>query len=274
VITIIFWNINKRPDILDHIECLGQTHLVDVFILSECPKNVKPALRALNVLGVGTYREEVSAKAKVRALTRLPAGDFIHRFTSIGREMAVWSVSAPKLTPDEVLIAGVHLPSKAGGIKDTDQDSVVGEVIEELGDVEDIHRHRNTVFVGDFNMHPYDPGMTSVTRVHGLMTRKLAELPDRVHRRQQRRRFYNPMWGLFGDRTPGPAGSYYWRSSALHNPHWGIFDQVLIRPALIDHLKDLHILDHDGNDSLVGPDDAPDRKYLSDHLPVLFRLDI
>ncbi len=213
-------------------------------------------------------------KAKVRALTRLGQKEFIHRFSSLNREMAVWSIATSKLRSTEVLLAGVHLPSKSGGAKDTDQASIAREVVEELNDVEDRHNHRSTVVVGDFNMHPYDAGMTSVTSFHGLMTKDLAGLPDRLHRRQPRRRFYNPMWGLFGDRTPGPSGSYYWRASVLHNPYWGMLDQVLLRPMLINSLGALHILDHDGNHTLVGPDGAPDKKHISDHLPILFRLDI
>ena len=225
MITIVFWNIRKKPDVLEHhLECLLRTYSVDVFILAECPKNVKPALRALDSAGVGTYREEAKVKAKVRALTRLGQKEFIHRFSSLNREMAVWSIATSKLRSTEVLLAGVHLPSKSGGAKDTDQASIAREVVEELNDVEDRHNHRSTVVVGDFNMHPYDAGMTSVTSFHGLMTKDLAGLPDRLHRRQPRRRFYNPMWGLFGDRTPGPSGSYYWRASVLHNPYWGMLD--------------------------------------------------
>jgi len=116
--------------------------------------------------------------------------------------------------------------------------------------------------------------MTSVTGMHGLMTRKLAEMPDRTHLGLPRRRFYNPMWGLFGDRTPGPAGTHYWRSSVLHNPHWGMMDQVLVRAAMIDRLNELAILESDGTHTLLASDAAPDRKHLSDHLPVMFRLDV
>ncbi len=171
-------------------------------------------------------------------------------------------------------MVGIHLPSKAGGNDDSDQLSVAMEVSKELADIEDERNHRNTAVIGDFNMQPYDEGMTIVTGFHGLMTKGLANLPDRLHRQQPRRRFYNPMWGLFGDRTPGPAGSFYWHSSVLHNTHWEIFDQVLVRSALIDSLCDLLILDQDGNHTLVGADGGPDTSHLSDHLPILVRLDI
>lgn len=188
--------------------------------------------------------------------------------------MAIWSVRAPKLDPPEALVVGVHLLSKAGGNTEADQLSVAMEVGKELIDVEDEREHRNTVVIGDFNMQPYDEGMTIVTGFHGLMTKALAQLPDRIHRQQPRPRFYNPMWGLFGDRTPGPAGSFYWHSSVLHNTHWQIFDQVLVRSALIDHLNDLRILDDDGNHALVGSGGGPDGNHLSDHLPILARLDV
>jgi hypothetical protein len=274
VVTILFWNLAKKVNVLSHLACLGKKHFVDVFVLAECPRNINPTLLQLNGLKIGSYREAVNAKAKIRALTRLNRNAFVHRFSSIGREMAVWAIDAPKLTPNQALIGGIHLMSKAGGSKDTDQASVAGEVMAELRDLEDHHGHRNTVLVGDFNMHPYDPGMTSVTGIHGLMTSKLAQLPDRIHRKKARRRFYNPMWGLFGDRTNGPAGSHYWRATVLHNPYWEMLDQVLLRPELIKTLRSLCILDHDGDHSLVAADGAPDKKYLSDHLPILCQLDL
>ncbi len=274
VVTILFWNLSKNSNALIHLPCLAQTHSVDVFILAECPKDLKPVITDLNDLGIGTYREEVKAEPKVRALTRLATKEFIHRFTSLGKEMAVWTVRAPRLNPPETLIAGLHLPSKHGGMNEASQASFAAKIIEELSRLEDERKHRNTVIVGDFNMHPYDPGMTSVDAFHGLMTKTLAEKTDRHYKGRKYRRFYNPMWSLLGDRTPGPAGSHYWRSSVPHNTHWQMFDQVLIRPSFIDHFDDLHILGHDGNHSLMGKDDAPDKKHLSDHLPVLFRLDI
>lgn len=274
VVTILFWNVLEKPNVLSHLSCLVQTHSVDVFILAECPEDLEPVIRSLNSFGVGTYREAVKEDVKVRALTRLGAKEFIHRYTSLGREMAVWTVQAPRLNPPEALIVGVHLVSKQGGMTEAGQALAAGKVIEELVKSEDRRKHRNTAIVGDFNMHPYDPGMTSVDVFHGLMTRELAKKQDRRYKGRKYRRFYNPMWGLFGDRTPGPAGSHYWRKSVPHNTHWQMFDQVLIRPSLIDHFDDLHILGHDGNHSLMGKDSAPDIKHLSDHLPVLFRLDI
>jgi len=106
------------------------------------------------------------------------------------------------------------------------------------------------------------------------MTKRLAAREDRNRKGKLYRRFYNPMWGLFGDRPPGPAGTFFWRSSATSNPHWHIFDQVLLRPSLMDRLRNLQVLEGDGYSSLFASDGAPSKDHLSDHLPLLFQLEI
>lgn len=271
MITLLFWNIAKNPVCLAHLPCLARRYDVDVFILAECPDSVN--LEALNAIDKGVYQPEQNANAKVQAITRLDPLAFIHRYTSLGREMAVWSTLIPG-TQHEILIAGVHLISKFGGTTESDQALVASEVIGELNEVEDRQKHRNTIMIGDFNMQPYDPGMINPIGMHGLMTKQLAARPDRVHRNKLRRSFYNPMWGLFGDRTDGPPGSHYWKASALSNTHWGILDQVLLRPGLTEHLKDVMILESDGYHTLLGNNKIPSTQHLSDHLPVLTVLSV
>jgi hypothetical protein len=116
--------------------------------------------------------------------------------------------------------------------------------------------------------------MTSPAGFHGFMTKKLARRPDRILDGISRRRFYNPMWGAFGDRTPGPAGSYYWKASNEENTHWAMLDQVLIRPGLIERLEGVRILDHDGTHPLVGENGIPNRDKYSDHLPLVFSIEL
>jgi len=82
------------------------------------------------------------------------------------------------------------------------------------------------------------------------------------------------MWGCFGDRTPGPAGSYYYGAGSPDTPYWHVFDQVLLRPALADSLTELRILDSDGPEQLVSNRGRPRDGELTDHLPILFRLDV
>jgi endonuclease/exonuclease/phosphatase family metal-dependent hydrolase len=161
-----------------------------------------------------------------------------------------------------------------GGATQFTQAALASQVAAEIAEIEDERSHRNTVFVGDFNMSPFDPGMTLVTGMHGLMTQQLAEKADRRHHSKNYRRFYNPMWGFFGDRTPGPPGTHYWRSSVIENHHWAILDQVLLRSSIASKLHTLNIIANDGTHSLFGNDGAPDKRVLSDHLPIHFALDI
>lgn len=53
-----------------------------------------------------------------------------------------------------------------------------------------------------------------------------------------------------------------------------MLDQILVRPSLIGAVEDLDILDHDGTDSLLTDDRTPSKDYLSDHLPITFRVNI
>lgn len=275
MVTIPFRNLGGNPATLPRLRRLAGRLDVDIFLLAEAPDDLGPALAGLNEAGIGRYREAGVVRPKVRCLTWLPEWDFAPRFTWPDRGMTVWALKAPKLAPTEVSLAVVHLPSKMGGETDATLAVNASLVAADLARYEDERcKHRNTVVVGDFNMNPFDPGMTMVRGFQAVTTRHLAER-KRVRKQggKSYHGFYNPMWGLFGDRTPGPAGSHFWRKSRTGNP-WSMLDQVLVRKGVIDHLKGLEILAHDGVQSLTAADKAPSKDHLSNHLPILFSLDI
>lgn len=274
MVTILFWNLGGNLATLPRLRLAG-TFGVDIFLLAEAPDDLSRALVDLNAAGIGRYREAGVVRAKVRCLTWLPDANFAPRFTWPGRGMTVWALKAAKLTPAEVSLAVLHLPSKMGGETDATQAVNASQVAADLAAYEDeTCKHRNTVVVGDFNMNPYDPGMTMVRGFQAVMTRHLAERKrDRKQGGKSYRGFYNPMWGLFGDRTPGPAGSHFWPKSRTGNP-WSMLDQVLVRKGVIDRLTGPEILAADGVQSLVAADRAPSKEHLSDHLPILFSLDV
>jgi hypothetical protein len=109
VISVVFWNLAKNPATLAHIGCLARTLNVDVFFLAEAPKNLKPALRSLDGLQQGEYNSPSVVRTKIGVLSRLQKSDFVHRFTGSARDIVVWTVQAPKLNPQELLIACGHL---------------------------------------------------------------------------------------------------------------------------------------------------------------------
>ena len=149
------------------------------------------------------------------------------------------------------------------------------ELAKEINRVEEGVGHERTVLVGDFNMNPFEEGMTGAPALHAVMTRKLAERIDRVVQGTAYRFFYNPMWGFFGDRTIGPPGTYYHRSATVGDLFWHMIDQVLLRPDLMDLLQDLAILEGVGGERLLTqPAGLPRDTACSDHLPLAFRLDL
>ncbi len=89
--------------------------------------------------------------------------------------------------------------------------------------------------------------------------------------------FYNPMWRHYGDYTDQPPGTYYYTKSDHVCYFWNIFDQVLLRPSLLDYWEDerLRILTDDGvNKFLSKSAGLPGGRERSDHLPILFKIDI
>jgi hypothetical protein len=140
--------------------------------------------------------------------------------------------------------------------------------------------HDRTAVVGDLNVNPFHDGMLDVRGLNAVWDR------NTVKRKDPRRfgkigpeafpMFYNPMWSHLGDRT-APSGTYYYdQSNPEVDPLWNIFDQVLIRRDLIDRfdVERLRILTTDGLVSLTTPDGRPDRDLASDHLPILFQLNL
>lgn len=59
------------------------------------------------------------------------------------------------------------------------------------------------------------------------------------------------------------------------NYFWNTFDQVLIRPELMNGFEhhNLRIVTKAGGRTLVRPDGRPDATNFSDHLPIVFELE-
>ncbi|HTU17781.1 MAG TPA: hypothetical protein VMG10_06920 [Gemmataceae bacterium] len=124
-------------------------------------------------------------------------------------------------------------------------------------------------------MNPFEEGVTAALGLHAVLTRALADRVERTVQGMAYRFFYNPMWGFWGDRSAGPAGTYYHRSSSVGELFWHMFDQVLLRPDLMHKVHDLMIVDCIQGEHLVsGPSSLPRAADYSDHLPLVFRLDL
>ena len=240
-------------------------------MLAECPTPLAVMLAALNDFDISPYYFPGSYSRKIQIFTRFWESNLADQFNSRSGRLTIRRLrlnSAP-----EILLGVVHLGSKRN-FSDSEQGLLAAVTASDIRRVEDETGIYRTVLVGDFNMNPFESGMIAAQHFHAVMTKQQARGEERTVQAERYRYFYNPMWGNFGDRTNGPAGTYYLSSSKPLQYFWNMYDQVLLRPALMDSLVELEILTQDGIESLVTSGGLPQKNGGSDHLPLLFRLNL
>jgi exonuclease III len=244
---------------------------VDICLLAECPEDAENILPHLEDGFAVLPRDIAGAKEKIEILYRADVGELLPLFNNLASGVRV--VCLRLVGIPEVNIAGVHFPSKVN-LEGIDQALVATSFMSDLQNLEAEFSNDRTILVGDLNMNPYEAGVVGAQTIHGVMSREVARRGERVIGGRTYKFFYNPMWGCFGDRTPGPAGTYFLSSTKPTNAFWQIYDQVLLRPSLMDSLRALQILDSDGQESLLTRSGRPGREGISDHLPIFFEIDL
>ena len=270
MLTFLFWNLNKNL-LAATVGKLVKQNGIDIVILAESAIPDEVILPALhNSAGVG-FSRPYSACEKLVIYTRLPRNCF-----SVVTESArttIQNLSLP-LRP-ELLLAAVHLPSQLHSTRES-LAMECGQFADDLREAEARVGHSRTILVGDFNLNPFDAGLVGAAATNAVMTRGIAQRGSRTVQRRRFGFFYNPMWAHFGDGDPGPPGTYYYESSEHVAYFWHIFDQVMFRPELMNYFENenLKILTSDGDTTFLTPEGIPDRSRVSDHLPILFRLNL
>jgi hypothetical protein len=268
MLTFLFWNLNKKP-LEKRVARLCAAHAVDVLIVAECaePANV---LSVLQAEVAETFHHPFADESKCHFFVRSTEMSVAEQFDEPYGSLSIRRLEHPNGL--DLLVAAVHWPSKVNWDSD-DHSLLAGIVANNIAATERAVGHQCTVLIGDFNANPFEPGIVGAPGIHGVMTTGLANRESRKVSGRDFPFFYNPMWGLFGDRTPGPPGTHYYGSGKPVNYFWNMYDQVLVRPSLVSALSEVRILDSDGTQSLLTRTGLPDTASGSDHLPVLLRLD-
>ncbi|HYL79127.1 MAG TPA: endonuclease/exonuclease/phosphatase family protein [Bryobacteraceae bacterium] len=269
MVTFLFWNTNGKP-LVDALVAIAEQEAVDILILAEWVVGETALLTALN------HREPAFHLAPGHSRGITIVSRFHGRYLMPVFESDRVSIRRVMLPGcDEILLVAVHFPSKLYWSDASQQTecTVLGRTIVEQ---ETQAGHNRTMVVGDLNMNPFESGVVAAGGLNATMTQRVAARGDRIVQGQSYPFFYNPMWGQLGDQSKGPPGSYYYERAEHITYFWNTFDQVLLRPQLMDRLLSgaPRILDAAGNISLVKPDGRPDLDRASDHLPLLFRLDL
>ena len=270
--TFLFWNLYEKP-LQGIVANLAHHHEIDVLMLAECSIAPDMLLSALNQPDAPRYHYAPSpACTKIEIFTRFPA-EFIP-FTSKDKpRLTIRHLKLPGLI--DILLVVTHLSSKLHWSEPSQSDECIVTARSVRSTEQDIG-HSRTILVGDLNMNPFERGIVTATGLNGVMCRNIAARGARTVQSTQYPFFYNPMWSLFGDASLGPPGTYYRNVSEHVGYFWNMFDQVLIRPELLGRFdnNDLKILDSDGDISFLSKNGLPNKNIASDHLPILFKLNL
>lgn len=263
---ILFWNTAGNATESRVARMLGQV-ATDVVILVE-PGTTVDAMRVA-LSSRGPFRLVSDPLSPIHVYSRLRGAGYVTWLND-----ARWQIlTAEQPGTPQLLLVAAHLPSKTNA-NDFDQLNAALELSDDIRRAEEAVGHARTILVGDLNMNPFEPGVAMNRALNATSTRQVAAWETRTVQRREYPLFYNPMWGLFGDRTPGPPGSYYRAASHAVNYACNVYDQVLVRPSVMHALDEVKLLDSDGEESLLTRNGLPDSERGSDHLPWYFRLDL
>ncbi|WP_020594621.1 hypothetical protein [Spirosoma panaciterrae] len=268
-LNVLFWNVHKK-DLTTQIVNIVHSRDIDILILAENPVSQIHLLQALNVKGPYYFlNHPLSQCKKITILTKF-------HYTSIvpieeGDRLTVRHINLP--TGEDFLLTALHMVDKSN-FNSESQNEAASLVADQLSKVENrlqINRH---IVIGDFNMNPFEIGMIKANGFHGTMSSEVARKGSRMVQQREYPYFYNPTWSLFGDLNKAVSGTYYYQHAEHVCYEWNVFDQVLIRPDMINNfVKDsLEIIQTDGVTSLLTRRNVPNKKTFSDHLPLFFRL--
>jgi hypothetical protein len=274
--TFLFWNLCRRP-LEPVLRRLTARHGIDVLMLAECAIPEDAMLNSLNAGGQGSFRRlPPVASRRLDLYSRFDG----RCFGPVLKEADHYVIRS--LTPPggiEIVLVMAHLASPSHKDLRARHSRCVG-FAQAIRDAEKAAGNDRPVVVGDLNVNPFDDAILDVRGLNALADRRTVQRKDprrfgRPHI-EEFRLFYNPMWSHFGDAAQ-PAGTYYYdKSNPEVDPLWNIFDQVLLRPGLLDRFrsKNLKILTTGGEVPFTWADGTPNGDVYSDHLPIWFQLDL
>jgi hypothetical protein len=260
---IIFWNLNRKN--LTSLVCdIARDIDAHAIILNEWVADSKAVLKELRLkINKNFYvPSSIAPEGRFQCFCRDKSLDLteVHKANRISvRKLNIGSIQALL-----GLVHGVDMRN----YNEASRQSVAQQLAEDFRFVGSQQGHNRFVLMGDFNMNPFDSGMNLAAGLNAMMTRTCVKNGQRTFLGKEYDFYYNPMWGLLGDRSAGPAGTVYDTSS--QGPYgWSMLDQVLISHSLISQFSDVQIITTAGSVSLVDSNGRPFKARASDHLPIL-----
>jgi len=270
MVTFLYWNMNRKP-LHAEIRELADAQDVDVIILSEFDGSPASLIEHLNSGKTKDFQFAPGECERIKIFTRFSSGFLRPRYEDDW--VSIRQLRMPARI--EILLVAAHLPSKLRWSEDS-QALHCPEFSRTILEEEQKVGHHRTVVVGDLNMNPFEKGIVSANGLNAVMSRQIAGRGSRMVMSRAYPFFFNPMWAHFGDRQGEAPGTYYYQRSDLVDYYWNVFDQVMVRPELMDlcDSKGVRILTKINDTSLLLENGRPNNRDFSDHLPLLFEVEL
>ena len=220
--SFLCWNINKKRNFEAEIAriVLLPEIVADILLLIEA-ENVNDEevenLTTLKRIQVNDNGNEPDYELTPRFYSRLSIKEF--QLLEIHTTRRLVFARLNKDGKDEIIIGGLHFPSKLEINEDT-QYKDARQLALDLKAMK--HRidigHNNFMILGDFNMNPFEKGMIEPDAFNAVLSTVEAKNEERTNWYKKFDYFYNPMWSFLGDRnyltgnTKLP-GTYYFRKT-------------------------------------------------------------
>jgi len=263
----VFWNVHKNKNINELICQLIIENDIDIIGLAEYEDDINDLIKKLFYIGKKYYEIIAIGCRRIHIISKYENS----RIEPLYENSYFTMKLVPHRNLESLIMVFVHFQSKMFGSDDADKLDQANNLRVEIEKIEKELNIKRTIILGDFNMNPFENGMVAVNGLHTIPWAKHTKKIKRVLRDKDCYFFYNPMWNLFGDFNT-PLGSYFYLSSNATCYYWNIYDQVCLRPEVIDQFKteSLKFLTQIDSTELIKKD-VPD-KTISDHLPLYFEL--
>jgi hypothetical protein len=250
---IIFWNLKKQKS-FDELVILVESYNPDCILIAESELNID---NVANIVDYTHVKEIIDKKPKISFFFNPRNILSVQIIQEYKKRLYAYRV---KSSESSFTIIGVHLGSKIN----FDKENQLCESIDYMDQIKNIEKTigcHDTIVIGDFNMNPFDTGMIAGNAFNSVLSEKIAREGNRTIQRKKYEYFFNPSWKLYGTSELG-YGTYFLENPNHTSFHWNIYDQVLIRPSILEkYIIDYSVI----NDEMFF---STEKEAAFDHKPI------
>lgn len=268
---ILFWNTyrNKHQKNIDSsiIELINQNNC-DIIFLAEYVDELTELCFNLNLTSKETYKILPNNKGcdHIKGLIKKK-----YRICSL-LETSRYQILKLETTSYKMILAAIHNHSKLHSSEEKQKDTL-SSLHQDIKEQEMIHNTKNSIIIGDLNVNPFDSVCIAANSLFAIPYKSELKTPTAIRNGKTYEKFYNPSWKFLGNNEL-PYTSYRYDNGEFIDYYWNMFDQVIIRPCLIDAFdnENFKIITHTNNHELV-LNEKPNKNNYSDHLPIFCKFE-